>query len=62
MQYLPEHSSCVPKLEKLPPVQTESNPWEEVQVDLIGPREFKISLKNTLIKFNTLACIGPFTG
>ena len=54
--------SRVPKLGKLPPKQTEQNPWEEVQVDLIGPWEFKISPKNALVKFNALTCIDPFTG
>ena len=54
--------SRVPKLGKLPPKQTEQNPWEEVQVDLIGPWEFKINSKNALVKFNALTCIDPFTG
>ena len=31
--------SRVPKLGKLSPKQTEQNPWEEVQVNLIGPWE-----------------------
>jgi len=51
----------VPKLGKLPPKETEQNPWEEVQVDLIGPWEFKINSKN-IVKFNALTCIDPFTG
>ena len=50
-----------PKLGKLPAKQVESNPWEEVQVDLVGPWKFKYPPKWQISMFAVTA-IDPFTG
>ena len=50
-----------PKLGHLPLKATERNPWEEVQVDLVGPWTFNIPPKWS-VSVLTLTCIDPFTG
>ena len=50
-----------PKLGHLPLKPTEINPWEEVQVDLVGPWAFKIP-PNWSVSVLVLTCIDPFTG
>lgn len=49
-----------PKLGQLPMKTPESNPWEEVQVDLIGPWIFKFSKWQVTI--NAITVIDPFIG
>ena len=49
-----------PKFGQLPMKSAESNPWEEVQVDLIGPWMFKFA--KWQITVNALTVIDPFIG
>ena len=50
-----------PKLGHLPLKPTETNPWEEEQVDLVGPWTFKFNSKLSLSVL-CLTAIDPFTG
>lgn len=50
-----------PKLGKLPVKTHENNPWEEVQVDLVGPWKFKYPPK-WQISVLAVTAIDPFTG
>ena len=50
-----------PRLGHLPIKATETNPWEEVQIDLVGPWTFKIPPKWS-VSVLALTCIDPFTG
>ena len=49
-----------PKLGQLPMKQPEMNPWEEVQVDLIGPWVFKFGKWE--VSVNAITAIDPFIG
>ena len=49
-----------PKLGQLPMKQPETNPWEEVQVDLIGPWIFKFGKWE--VSVNAITAIDPFIG
>ena len=50
-----------PRLGHLPLKATELNPWDEVQVDLVGPWTFQIPPKWS-VSVLALTCIDPFTG
>ena len=50
-----------PKLGKLPIKHNENNPWEEVQVDLVGPWQFKLNPK-WKVSVLAVTAICPFTG
>ena len=49
------------KYGKLPPIQDETNPWDTLYVDLIGPYTIPRRGKN-LLKFWCPAMINPVTG
>ena len=50
-----------PRLGHLPLKATELNPWEEVQVDLVGPWTFQLPPKWS-VSVLALTCIDPSTG
>lgn len=50
-----------PRLGQLPIKDLEQLPWEEVQTDLCGPWEFKVTPR-LKFKFHMLTTIDPFTG
>ena len=50
-----------PKIGQVPMKLAEGNPWEEVQVDLVGPWFFKFPPKWE-IKINAITAIDPFIG
>ena len=49
-----------PRLGHLPIKATEANPWEEIQVDLVGPWTFQLPPKWS-VSVLALTCIDPFT-
>jgi len=50
-----------PRLGHLPVKKGEINPWEEVQIDLVGPWTFQIPPK-WFVSVLVLTCIDPFSG
>jgi len=50
-----------PRLGHLPVKQAEVNPWNEVQIDLLGPWTFQIPPKWS-VSVLVLTCIDPFSG
>jgi len=50
-----------PRLGHLPVKQAEVNPWDEVQIDLVGPWTFQIPPKWS-VSVLALTCIDPFSG